>query len=118
VTDKPAAPNVEHAFDPAKQDELEEAIKQLSPDEAAFFVAKLELSLKKRKLQLTGYLVAMFVWLIGMVFALAYYGIADGFVGWVFLVPFALLGGVLYAFGKWADRVGSANPSPAPPSKR
>ena len=49
-------------------------------------------SLKKRKIQLTGYLVAMVVWLVGMIFALVYYGTHDGFVGWVFLVPFALVG--------------------------
>ena len=85
---------------------LEEAIAQLSPDEAAFFLKSIEGKLKKRKIQLTGYLVALFAWLIAMLGALAYYGASDGFVIWVFLVPFALLGVILYAFGKWATKVG------------
>jgi hypothetical protein len=85
---------------------LEEAIAKLSPDEAAFFLQALEGKLKKRKIQLTGYLVAMVVWLVAMLGALAYYGASDGFVIWVFLVPFALLGVILFAFGKWATKVG------------
>lgn len=50
MSDQPGSPNPEHAFDPAKQDALMDAIKQLSPDEAAFFLGKLELSVKKRKI--------------------------------------------------------------------
>jgi hypothetical protein len=109
---------VEAAFDAKKHAELAEAIEQLSPDEAAFFLHKLEMALKKRKLQLVGYLAAMLVWLIGMVVALAYYGSVERgtFVGWVFLVPFAVVGAVLWAFGKWADRLG-ARPPPAVPSR-
>ncbi len=121
MPDKPAASNVEHGFDPEKpatSDELEKAIKQLNPDEAAFFLTRLEVSLKKRKVQLTGYIVAMAVWLVAMLFALAYYGIATGFVGWVFLAPFGLVGLIIYAFGKWADRIGASNPPPDAPSKR
>jgi len=90
----------------AKEADIAAAIKQLSPDEAMFFLAKLEAVIAKRKLQLTGYLVAFVSWLIGMFFALAYFGTHDGFVGWVFLVPFAWVGLVLYLFGKWADKVG------------
>lgn len=100
-------PLVAQAFDKDKHEQLARAIEQLSPDEAAFFVAKLERALRKRKVQLTGYLVAMLAWLVAMLFALAYFGIASGFVGWVFLLPFALVGVILYAFGKWANRVGS-----------
>jgi hypothetical protein len=85
---------------------LEDAIAKLSPEEAAFFLQSLEGKLKKRKIQLTGYLVALFTWLIAMLGALAYYGASDGFVIWVFLVPFALLGAILYGFGKWAVKVG------------
>jgi len=103
-------PLVAQAFDASKHVDLARAIEQLSPDEATFFLAKLEAALRKRKLQLTGYLVAMIVWLVGMVFALAYYGISEGFVGWVFLVPFGIVGLILYLFGKWADKVG-ASPS-------
>jgi len=97
---------VAQAFDVSKHEELARHIEQLSPDAAAFFVAKLEAALRKRKLQLLGYLIALVVWLVGTVFALAYYGVSDGFTGWVFLVPFALVGAILYAFGRWADKVG------------
>ncbi len=100
-------PMVAKAFDASKHDELAAAVEQLSPDEAAFFLKKLELALRKRKIQLTGYLVAMFVWLVGMVGALVYYGTASGFVGWVFIAPFGLVGIVLYVFGRWANRVSS-----------
>jgi hypothetical protein len=108
VTDKPAA----------TQDQLKDAVERLNPEEAAFFLAKLEASLRKRKLQLTGYLVALVMWLACMLLALAYYGSSDGFVGWAFLVPFGVFGLVVYVFGKWADRVGGANDSPAAPTKR
>lgn len=91
----------------AKLDEVAAAIQKLSPDEAAFFLEKLEALMLKRKLQLTGYLVALVVWLVGMFFALAYYGTHDGFVGWVFLLPFALMGVIIYAFGRWASKVGN-----------
>jgi hypothetical protein len=101
-------PLVAKAFDASKHDELASAVEQLSPDEAAFFLWKLETALRKRKIQLTGYLVAMLVWLVGMMGALVYYGMASGFVGWVFLAPFAIVGLVLWIFGRWANRVGSA----------
>jgi hypothetical protein len=103
-------PDVEHAFDKDKHDELARAIEKLDPEQAAYFLFKLERSLRKRKLQLAGYLVAMFVWLAGMLFALAYYGMAQGFAGWVFLVPFALVGVILFAFGKWSEKVGAMPP--------
>jgi hypothetical protein len=99
-------PMVAKAFDADKHAELAQAIENLSPDEANFFLQKLEAALKKRRLQLIGYLVAMLVWLIGTVFALVYFGSHEGFTGWVFLLPFFLVGIILFAFGKWADRVG------------
>jgi hypothetical protein len=98
-------PLVEDVFDPRKHDDLAKAVARLSPDEAAFFLARLEAAVTKRKIQLTGYLVAMAVWLAGMLGALVYYGSRDGFVGWVFLVPFALVGVVLWGFGRRSERV-------------
>ena len=58
----------------------------------------------------------MAAWLIGTVLALAYYGMheGNGFVGWVFLVPFGLVGAILYAFGRWAERVSRTPPRPGP----
>lgn len=101
---------VSKAFDADKHAELAHAIEQLSPDEAAFFLHKLEMAIKKRKIQITGYLAAMLLWVLGMFFALAWFGTHDGFVGWVFLVPFGVVGVVLYAFGKWAEAVGKTVP--------
>lgn len=90
----------------ASDDDLAKAVSQLSPEEALFFLAKLEAVMNKRKLQLTGYIVSLCVWLVGMLFAVMYWGTHDGFVGWVFLVPFAAVGVILWAFGKWSDKVG------------
>ena len=90
----------------ASEDELAKAVAKLSPEEALFFLAKLEAVMNKRKLQLTGYLVALVVWMIGMFLALLYYGTHDGFVGWVFIVPFGFVGVILFAFGKWSEKVG------------
>jgi hypothetical protein len=105
-------PLVAKAFDAKKHEELARAVEQLSPDEAAFFLHKLELALRKRKLQITGYLVAMAVWLVATTLALAYTGMHDGFVGWVFLVPFGFVGLVLYVFGRWAERVARVTKPP------
>jgi hypothetical protein len=110
---------VSQAFNADKHEDLARAIEQLTPEEAAFFVDKLEAAIKKRKIQLTGYLVAMLVWLLGMVAALAYYGVSEGFVGWVFLVPFGFVGLTLWLFGTWAVKVGAKAapglpPKPAP----
>lgn len=103
-------PNAEDAFDPKKQADLEAAIAQLSPEEKQLFLFQLEMKLRQRKLMLTGYIVAMFTWLGGMVLALAYYGMAEGFVGWVFLAPFAVVGVILWLFGKWGDKIGKRRP--------
>lgn len=101
-------PLVAKAFDADKHIELAEAVAQLSPEEAAYFVAKLEGAIRKRKIQITGYLVAMLAWVAGMLFALAWYGTHDGFVGWVFVMPFGVVGVILYAFGRWSERVAAS----------
>ncbi|MGE5184205.1 MAG: hypothetical protein ACM31C_19180 [Acidobacteriota bacterium] len=106
-------PMVAKAFDANKHDELARAIEQLSPDEAQFFLWRLEIALRKRKIQLLGYLVAMLIWLLGMVGALVIYGMSTGFVGYVFIAPFGLVGIVLYIFGWWANRI-SKTPRPPP----
>ena len=103
-------PNADDAFDASKQDAVAEAIKNLSREEAALFLFHLESKYQKRKLQLTGYLAAMLLWLGGMLFALYVFGTSSGFVGWVFLVPFALVGITLFAFGKMAEKMGNRKP--------
>jgi hypothetical protein len=103
-------PNPDDAFDVNKQDAVAEALKDLSKEQAALFLFVLEMKLRKRKLQLVGYLVSMALWLAGMLFALVVFGSSSGFVGWVFLVPFALVGLTLWAFGKWAEKIGKTPP--------
>ena len=103
-------PNADDAFDVSKQDAVAEAIKNLTPEEAALFLFHLEMKLRKRKLQLVGYLVAMALWLAGMLFALVVFGTSSGFVGWVFLIPFALVGATLWVFGKWGEKIGKTPP--------
>jgi len=112
---KPATedPMVAQAFKAESHEDLARAVEALTSDEAAFFLLKLEAAIKKRKIQITGYLVAMLVWILGMMAALVWYGTHDGFVGWVFIAPFGLVGIVLFAFGKWAERVGTVAAPPA-----
>jgi len=109
-------PLVASAFDPKKHEDLARAIEKLSSDEAAYFLHKLESAIRKRKIQITGYLVAMGAWLLSMLGALIYFGTHEGFVIWVFVIPFALVGAILYGFGRWSERVGSA-PGPQLPPK-
>jgi hypothetical protein len=106
-------PLVAKAFDRTQsQDQLVKAIAQLSPDEAAFFLHRLEMAMRKRKIQLTGYLVALLAWLAGMILALIYFGMNDLSSAWAFIVPFGIVGAILYGFGTWAERV-ARRPPPA-----
>src|SRR6185369_7224485 len=96
--------------DAAKQYAVVEAMKNMSPEQRDLFLFLMKAKYQKRKLQLTGYLVGLLLWLVGMVFALVIFGTSSGFVGWVFLVPFALVGATLWLFGKLAERVGDRPP--------
>jgi hypothetical protein len=110
---------------PARPDEpteasIAEAIQKLSPAEAEFFLYKLERAILRRRIQLWGYLGSLAVWAVAMFFSLAYYGGADpeSFRAWVFLLPFAAIGVVLWVVGTIADRVAAAPPpgnAPAAP---
>lgn len=103
---------VEKAIRQVSEDELAHAVSQLSPQEAQVFLHKLEAVFRKRKIILSGYVVAMVTWVIAMALALAYYGMASGFAAWVLLVPFALVGAILWAFGAWADKASQAGSEP------
>lgn len=97
----------EQALDPNKQEDVEAAIRELTPEQAAMFVEMLEKSLKKRRLQLLGYISALVALLAGTVFSLYIYGTREPgeFVGWVFLVPFLCAGALLMFFGRAAKNV-------------
>lgn len=116
MTQSAEDPLVAQAFNPKKHEDLARAIEKLSSDEAAYFLHKLESAIRKRKIQITGYLVAMGAWLVSMLGALIYFGTHEGFVIWVFVIPFALVGAILYGFGRWSERVGRA-PGPKLPPK-
>lgn len=96
----------ERLNDPAFREQIEEAIQNMPPEKAAELVAMLEASLRRRKLELIGYLAAAVILLVGMVGALYYYGTSDhgAFVGWIFLIPLGLAGGVMWLVGRVAER--------------
>jgi len=104
---------------PSTDEELAQALAQLSPEEAAAFVTALELIMKRRRLLLRGYLASLIALIGGMIFALYMYGTREKgtFVGWVFLVPFAAVGIILMVFGRLAKAPPKApGKSPPPPA--
>ncbi len=105
--------------DPAFQTEIEQAIRELPPDRAAELVAMLEASVRRRRIELYGYLLAAVVVIVGMIGALLIMGsVEDGrFVGWVFLVPLALAGLVMTVVGKRA-KAGAPTTKPKPAATR
>jgi hypothetical protein len=108
---------VARAFGAGSQEDLETLIGNLNPTEADYFLKKLEAALRKRKIMLSGYIVAMVAWLVSMVCAIAYFGMASGFTAWVFLVPFAMVGLILWIFGGLAERAGRIPDLPVPDPK-
>jgi hypothetical protein len=97
----------ERALDPKNEDDVARAISQLTPEQAEHFVGILERAIRRRRIQLIGYLIALVVLLVGEFGALLYYGTApEGtFVGWVFFLPFLAVGLVLYLFGRWSSSI-------------
>ncbi len=97
----------EDALDPKKFDDVAKAVTQLTPEEAAHFANLLEKALKRRKVQLVGYLLALVVVLVGMFFAMGVWVTRDegDFVGWVFFLPFLAVGIIFFVFGRWAKSI-------------
>ncbi len=87
---------------------LEEAIANLTPEQAEIFMRALSLTMRKRRLMLMGNLFALLIMVIGMIFAFISYGSREpgSFSGWVFLVPFGGAGFCMWLFGKLAKRAG------------
>jgi hypothetical protein len=98
--------------------ELEEQIKNLTPEQAEMFVRALELAMKKRRLMLIGHLGAIVAMIAGGVWALYQYAAHEPgtFIGWVFLVPIAGAGAMLFGFGRLARRLGTRGQSAPPPA--
>ncbi len=97
----------EAALDPKNEADVAKAIAKLSPQEALYFLELLEKQVKRRRIQLFGYLTALFVLLVGTLGSFYVVGSAERgtFVAWVFLVPAALVALVLLIFGRWANRI-------------
>jgi hypothetical protein len=100
--------------DAIDSESLEEAIAQLSPEQAEMFVTILEQTMKKRRLMLIGNLAAVVALVVGSLWAFYMFGNRDEgeFVGWVFLVPFAAAGAFLTIFGRLARRASPTIPTP------
>ena len=86
---------------------IAERIEELTPEQAEMFVRILDITMKRRRLMLIGYLGALFALVFGMGWALYMYGTHEPgtFIGWVFLVPIAAAGLILWTFGRWAKRL-------------
>ena len=91
----------------AKDAEFEKALAELTPEQAELFVRALELAIKKRRILLFGYLSALFAIVVGMVWALYFFGSREPgtFVGWVFLVPILVAGFLFVGFGRLARSI-------------
>jgi len=92
---------------PGDHDAIEKQIAELSPEEARLFAEMIGMALRKRRLLLIGYVVALTAVLAGMVIGLWIYG-AYGqgrFVGWVFMLPPLLGGLVLWLVGRRVRRM-------------
>lgn len=103
--------------DPAFRERVEAAVANMPPEQAAELVALLEASIRRRQIELVGYLAAAAILLVGMVVALYAFGAAaEGtFVGWVFLIPLGLAGVVMIGVARAARRAEAADRRKASP---
>jgi hypothetical protein len=88
-------------------DDLQQRLANLTPEQAEMFVRALELAMKKRRIMLFGYLGALLGLVTSSIWAFYVYAVHEPgtFIGWVFLVPFALAGAFLFTFGRLAKRI-------------
>lgn len=96
----------EKLADPEFRGRIEEAIANLPPDKAAELVDMLEESMRRRKIELAGYIAAALVLLVGMVIAMYAFGRASHrqFAGWYLLLPLAASGVMMIAVSRWANK--------------
>ncbi len=98
------------ALDPkrgASREQIEEQLAELNPEQAAMFVRVLEITLKRRRIQLLGYICALLSVVVGMFVAIYLWGTRTPgtFIGWVFIIPPAAAGLCIWLFGRWSNRV-------------
>jgi hypothetical protein len=89
-------------------EEFAKKLAELTPDQRAMFERALELTVKKRRILMTGYLATAIALVLGIAWALYIFGKthgADQFMGWVFLVPPLVASFVLILFGRFARRL-------------
>ena len=106
--------------DPDFQRNIERAVRELPPERAAELVAMLEASIKRRKLELYGYVAAAIIVLLGLVGGLLVMGSAKegSFIGWIFFIPIGLAGLVMWLVGKKARAAQKGGPSTRPSARR
>jgi hypothetical protein len=97
----------EKSADKSVEETIDEQIAKLTPEQAEMFARALALTMKKRRIMILGHIGALVTLLVSFVAALWVFANREPgtFVGWVFLVPFALVGAVLFAFGKIAKGI-------------
>ncbi len=78
----------------------------LTPEQIQLLADAIGRAEKRRKIMLAGYLVALIILLVGVPTCFVIVGRAARgvFVGWVFFVPWSLVGVTLWSFGRWAKR--------------
>ena len=95
--------------DPKSHKTIEEQLDELTPEQAEMFVRALELAMRKRRWMMIGYLGALIAVVVGMMVSLYIWGTREPgtFVGWVFLLPPALAGAVIWGTGKYVKKLGT-----------
>lgn len=80
---------------------------KLSEEQIEKLVAAIERMERRRRILLGGYLAALTLLVLGQIGAFWIYGTAPpgSSYGWVFLIPFAIIGFVLWGFGRLAKRI-------------
>ncbi len=105
-TGKPGKPVdlADRLNDPDFRARLEEGLRNMPPEKAAELVEMLESALRRRRVELIGYIAAAVVMLVGMVLSLYAYGVSDhrSFMAWIFLLPMGLAGLIMWLVGRWA----------------
>ena len=87
-------------------EEFQKRLAELTPEQTEMFMNALELTIRKRRLMLIGYVATMLLAVAGSIVALfVYVGREPGqFRGWVFLMPFLAAGVSMVFFGRAVRR--------------